>query len=565
MSGNNNLKAIQLLNQIQARTGITECEKNALIQVYNPFCDFEHKIVGWPSMQDTKSNVTKNDYTMTVGAPAGLDPGQTWDAHVCFTKQTNITSQLASASLANNTLYQSESIQSTGTFGGCSVMTKATINARPLNFTSTVLSSGLIQSIGPSISQDGSDPASDDMQKVHRAIAKGVEVRLAANNLTNQGSLVVWSQPETGLIDRISADVVGAVAPAAPIVGDVHHGVHDIVLGDDVPGTPSEALLLPNSKQWLAKQGVMMVGKLANWELKPQTMVSRKLFLRESRTPINLPLASSHTTVQSDFGCSTVLRPTESEALTEFTIDDTVDPPTLAFKEVVEEISVDDFNTSGAIFTGLDPAATLVINYCVYLESFPDTKSGTLVKLAQATEPYSALFPQMLSLMMRHMPVACVIADNKGGDWFFEGIQWLSNAISPALAMGGPVGKALSVASSAVSSWAGNKLKERKEAARDAAILADGWAPVNSGPARIGEFVNVGKPVTITSPSIQQIRARDRALNRAAARQAVVRPPGQGQSRRAQRRRALANPPMTPARAERRRRAQGKEIPQFFK
>lgn len=558
------MKAIQILNQIQARTGITECEKNALIQVYNPYCDFEHKIVGWPSMQDTKSNVTKNDYTATIGPPSGLDPGQTWDAHVCFTKQTNITSQLAQATLANNTLYQSETLQSTGTFGGLSVIRKATTLVRDLDFTTATLTAGNIISIGPSISQDGSDPASDDMQKVHRVIAKGAEVRLAANSLTNQGSVVVWSQPETGLIDRVSADVIGAVAPAVPSIEDVHHGVHDVVIGDDVPGTPSEALLLPNSKQWLAKQGVMMVGKLANWELRPQTMVSRKLFLRQTRLPVVLP-GTPPTTLESDFGCATVLRPTEDEMLTEYTIDDSATPPTLAFKEVVEQISVDDFNTSGAIFTGLDQAATLVINYCVYIESFPDAKSGTLVKLAQSTEPYSAMFPQMLSLMMRHMPVACVIADNKGGDWFFEGIQWLSNAISPALAMGGPVGKALSVASSAVSSWAGNKLKERKESAREAAILAEGWVPVNKAPARIGEFTNVGSPVQITSPSIQQIRARDRAVRRNERQAAVVRPPGQGQSRRAQRRRALANPPMTPARAERRRRARGKEVPQFFK
>lgn len=558
------MKAIQILNQIQARTGITECEKNALIQVYNPFCDFEHKIVGWPSMQDTKSNVTKNDYTATIGSPGGMDPGQTWDAHVCFTKQTNITSQLAQATLANNTLYQSETLQSTGTFGGLSVLRKPTILVRDLDFTTATLSAGNIISVGPSISQDGSDPASDDMQKVHRVIAKGAEVRLAANSLTNQGSVVVWSQPETGLIDRVSADVVGALAPAAPEVDDVHHGVHDVVIGDDVPGTPSEALLLPNSKQWLAKQGVMLVGKLANWELKPQTMVSRKLFLRQSRTPIVLP-GTPPSTLESDFGCATVFRPTEEEFVTQYTIDDTATPPTTAFKEVVQQISVDDFNTSGAIFTGLDQAATLVINYCVYIESFPDTKSGTLVKLAQSTEPYSAMFPQMLSLMMRHMPVACVIADNKGGDWFFEGIQWLSNAISPALAMGGPVGKALSVASTAVSSWAGNKLKERKESAREAAILAEGWVPVSKPQARIGEFTNVGMPVQITSPSIQQIRARDRALKRVERQVAVVRPPGQGQSRRAQRRRALANPPMTPARAERRKRARGKEIPQYFK
>jgi len=93
MSGNSNQKAINLLNQIQYKTGISDCEKNALIQVFDPYADFEHKVVGWPSLQETKSNVTKNDYTMTIAAPD--TEGGNWDCAIFMPKQTNVTSKLS--------------------------------------------------------------------------------------------------------------------------------------------------------------------------------------------------------------------------------------------------------------------------------------------------------------------------------------------------------------------------------------------------------------------------------------------------------------------------------------
>jgi len=563
MSGNSNQKAINLLNQIQYKTGISDCEKNALIQVFDPYADFEHKVVGWPSLQETKSNVTKNDYTMTIAAPD--TEGGNWDCAIFMPKQTNVTSKLTPAGIASGCLFNG-SQATTGEFGGCVALKKPSASGTPLNMTSWAITNGLVESIGPAISIDGSDPGSDDIQKVHRVIAKAAEVRLDANALSNQGSLVVWSQPETGIQDRTNLDDIRCAASyVEPLTSDRWIGNVDVILGDDIPGTPAAALLIPGSKQWLAKEGTMLVGKLGNWDIKPQTMMSRKVFFRESRTPFALTATGtpgSVTFVEGDFGVVTA-----SNEIFNFAIGEGI-APGAASKEIIDQVTIDDFNCSGVLFTGLDPSATLVVNFVVYIESFPDSQSGSLIRLAQPTEPYSPMFPQMVSHLMRHMPAGCRINENKSGDWFFEGMQWLAKAIQPALALGGPVGKTLSVAAGAVNTWAGTKLKERAEARKEEALLAEGWIPMPRKPTRfvnpsanvpgrlrVGEFVNEGQVVVSKAPTLDQIRARNKA----------VRPPGQGQSRRAVRRRTLQNPPMTPVRAEQKKRAANKRIPDFYK
>lgn len=533
MSGNSNLKAINLLNRIQVKTGISESEKNALIQVYNPFCDFDHEIVGWPSLQDTKSNVTKNDYTMTISAPEGTT--NTWDCHVVMSKQTNVTNLLAFSSLASGILFENSEVTTEGNFGGVSAMSQPT-SGSPLNFAASAFAGNSIQSIGPHASTNGLNIATDDIQKVHRVIAKAFEVRLDANALSDQGTVVTYSQPETGLLDRVAAPICFTTVPVAPPLNPAEQGVCDLVLGDDVPGTPADCLLLTGSKQWYAREGVMMVGKLANWEIKPQTLISRKLFLRGSKQTITLAFSDTDSsTVEGDVGVSTL-----NPNLYAVSTGTVAGVDCLSERQFIDQVSIDDFNLSGALFTGLSPSATLVVNFVVYIESFPDSTSATLVKLARATENYSPIFPQMVSQMMRHMPAAAVIADNKSGDWFFEGMQWLTDAIQPALAMGGPVGMALSAAAGAVNTWSGSKLKERQQARVDSATLAGLVAAQPQ--ARIGGNWPIdNRPVVVsTAPTIQQIRAADR--KKRAAPKPVVNPPGQGQSRRAVRKRALAAP-----------------------
>jgi len=76
------------------------------------------------------------------------------------------------------------------------------------------------------------------------------------------------------------------------------------------------------------------------------------------------------------------------------------------------------FHQCGAFVTGCTPSTSLVITARWIIEYFPTTDDADLLVLATPSADYDPRALELVSAVMREMPVGVVVRDNASGDWF---------------------------------------------------------------------------------------------------------------------------------------------------
>jgi hypothetical protein len=452
-----NYKALHGMNLIQAHTDLTETGKLGLIQIINPFADFQMAKMGYYDSCESSSIVKRLNYSTAITVPASVASGANWDAHIFTTPFLNVTQPLVTAILAGGNI-----LSTTGdvnkNLGGVTVMTAPAgglknITACVPDLNMTLNGNGL----NPVVQINNTTPS--DLDDCVRLIGMGFEVHNVTNKLSAQGTCTVWREAnilrnDTRVVNQGTVSAGTIYAPTA--INDV--GAHQIVSMMDIPYGTQQALLLQGSQQWEAIEGCMVVPTLNDQAISPQKLSSCMPVVRAGITT-----ASGSGSGAGQTGVWTLKVEDAVIAQVSAEIDmniKTLVPASGQTRKQIDTLQhVTSFNSSGAMFTGLSYASVLQVNTIFYLEIFPSV-INPLVTLASPSPPYDPVAMTIYSNIMNKLPIGVKVADNADGDWFFETVQWATEFLKPAI-KNLPGGGILSTVSDMANKWAGDKLEER--------------------------------------------------------------------------------------------------------
>jgi len=471
---NANARALSLMDKIALRTGLSPAAELALIQLVNPFADFEAPKVGYFDTNESSSVVSCVRLSSTITVPSNVTASNNWDCHVFSTPFTNTsptaaTNVWASSISAGNLFVSTTGGPAGSNVGGVTVV--AGTAGAPLNLVnSSNAAVGLCTSAGlaPTLSQIAVGFGSGYLDGQCRVIGMGFEVHNTTAPLTVQGAVAVYRLPQTTCFDRQTAHFATTAAPLAP-ASATFGGDVTMATMYDVPGSVANVLLLNGSRQWEAKDGCMIVPTLADVSIPAQRLSNFAPVAVGPATSVNLAGIGGNT--QSGFSAATI--GTGSTTVT-YSVGSVVN----AFPGI-PLTHINNFNTGGAYFTGLSYTTTLVINTIYYIEFFPNPSNQALVVLANPSPPFSAIAMDLYPEMLRHLPVGVKVCDNADGDWFFEAVKSVGSFLAnPLTALGGPMGVAFGAAANVASTWADNKLKERNKQIGGNMVSAQAGKPV---------------------------------------------------------------------------------------
>jgi len=186
----------------------------------------------------------------------------------------------------------------------------------------------------------------------------------------------------------------------------------DTVEGSALPSTLADAMLLPGTVQWKAKEGAYVV----------PTLNSNELVAGPDQTVQIVRFDSSDSSATGVFTQAIGQIPTTSGVnFGAFTASGT---------------GLSDFNFGGAYFSGLSQSTTLTVNIIRYFERFPSIDFAQDLPLVVLATPSCRNDPQaqeLYSAVIRHMPVGVPQRFNGIGDWFKEAAQTARDMIAPVL------------------------------------------------------------------------------------------------------------------------------------
>jgi len=464
---NQNARALAVMDRISARTGLSEQGRNALLQLVNPFADFDIPRTGYFDTNESSSVVQCVKFSQSYGAPVGTPAGANWDCHIVSLPLINGPVPGGNMSLAGNTSGYTLFTASGNVYtaGGVTVM------AGPAGFPLTlqnIVVTGIAQptycdgtSLAPQLSQYTSVPGPNYLDGQCRVIGMGFEVHNTTAVLNIQGSVAVYRQPQPIWLDRSETKILGvATGTVTSPLTTTYNGSGSLQSFYDVPAGLSAAMLLNGTRQWEAKFGAMVIPTLNDMNIPVQSASTVVPFARGPPAAFTLTAISTAANIKSGY---LGVMPN---------VGGTVNPPpqnvgAAFFQSVALPYThYGNFNTGGAYFTGLSFTTTLTVNSIYYIERFPVPTDTALVVMANPSPPFSSVAMDLYPEMLRFLPPGCKVADNADGDWFFEAVKTVSDFLMPSLgALGAFVHPALGPAAigfgKAASSWADMKLKDR--------------------------------------------------------------------------------------------------------
>lgn len=464
------------MDKLQTTTGLTDTGRSALIQLANPFSDFEFTKAGYYDTDESSSIVQCIKYSAVVTAPAGLAAGATWDANIFNTPSMGSVGTVP-ALVGGGSIVSASGAPSGSRFGAVVINTGpagVALNVCDLAATATSVS------LGPTAAQTIIG-ATSFLDGTSRVIGLGFEVHNTTAEINKQGAVAVYRVPQTYLYDRQSRNYVLYVGPSTGATSTEFQGSIDTHSFNDVPSSLSEALLLSGTRQWEAKDGAMLVPTLVDDSIPVQR--------RSNILPVCVKSQVATTTFTNQAGQSFPVTPCNLPVASAINMTTPLNlrvmVPTIPDKYM-------NFNSSGAYFTGLSYETSLVVNLIMYIERFPSASELDLVVLANPSPPHDPVAKLLYSEMTRSMPIGVKVRDNASGDWFFELVSGVSKVLAPGLSLlGGPWGQLGAAGAAIAGNWADEKLKKKPQ------NTGSSWGPAPTAP----------KPKPKPSPQIPSKRA----------------------------------------------------------
>jgi len=378
---------------------LTDPGKEWVIGAFDPFHDRELDITGFPDALGSNSLCQVITQSLQISAPASIvTSGETWDCHVvdfpflgpggakagCFSWTTTLPNN---NNVVANTFFEGV-LNNNGSFGGLSVYTFASSDNNVDIFTGNVLSHANLT------------PAAADLTNPYRVVASGFEVYNTSPVLYQSGACAIYSQPVADYNVAPAATLVAQTTP--PAVGSA-----SVNLMDAPPSSVSEALRLPNSTQWEAKEGCYVINKLHKNDLPPHL------------GNWTAPMYYQNTPADGTMYGPGVLTSTWITGASPISIIQAID------------YNWTNFDQGGAIFTGLSPQSTLTINKRWIVEVFPTT-SNALANFAKPSPAYDPCSLKLYHELAYKAPGGVEVKYNGLGDWFMDGIKSVASVVGPA-------------------------------------------------------------------------------------------------------------------------------------
>jgi len=379
-------KAERSLANTCAKLGITEVGKRWLDLCLDPFKDLNMPTAGYPDSVTMPSVVQTLHDSYTISAPSSVTAGNNWDLNI-FVDQlyNNVALYQTSYDASQQTVYQGT--QGTTPYGrGGLVMRSGPVGGQ-LGIQTTTFGASLKQDI----------LGEGDV----RLIGIGLEIHNTTQELKKQGSLICYRIPDAPVSNLVLNQLIDlGVTPCIPLA---QHAVSLI----EVPTTATQAIDMPGSVQWEAKDGAYIVPILS--------------------APTNPPDTPE------------VLAPIELDELTGqnyYPKMSTIGAGRMVYLPNPTANMVHGFSPSGCFMSGLSYETTLTVNLTYYVEVFP--KKGSVLR--RSVQPAPGLDAKALDLyahIIAHMPLGVPVNDNFLGA-FISGIAAIARTVGGFLVSNGP-------------------------------------------------------------------------------------------------------------------------------
>lgn len=368
-------RAKQMLNSLLASKTITPDGLNWLTQATDPFHDTEIPPTGFPDADTSRSIVQNYTFTTQLTAPT---PGALWDAHITFVP----TSAIWGWTLPNDQ-YTRYVVNSGGTFSTLNnnIFLTGGYNAFGVPAGYDWVNGGLTT---PLLATGLGYPRSGSSGQF-RLVACGFEVVNTTPDLYRGGSVTVYRTPTSNTRRSYDTGVFQTIIPTTVLP----------------PSTQAEAQLYPASRTWGAEDGAYVVGTL-----------------NSSSNPFLAAQPNTASLVQQ-LSAAELVANTNVYAFLPGTVK------TAACAQPC--VTVLPYDNHGAIFTGLQPEATLQVTVRYYIERIPTSKQSDLLVLTRPPTPYDPVALEIYSRCMSMLPVGVRVADNPLGEWFNDIMDTLAN------------------------------------------------------------------------------------------------------------------------------------------
>lgn len=497
---NNNFRALKELRTTMRNAGMLPTSESAFIEIINPCADFEHYKGGFPSLNNSKTNVLRVPYKLNIGPPEGATGP--WDCNIFMPEIVNRLwpqqsdgdgSFLTSSLLAGGMLFQADASDSANSLGGltyilgpqgCGTLSVADQVTAPSLWPGTAIAQIMsCEGLCPDPIGDGGFKS---FPKTWRKIGSGCDIRLVANDLENEGTVTTYEIPEM-VQDVTVANAINITSFTTPS-GFKDLGSQKVRIVSDVPRTASVAITIPGSKYWDARDGVYMVSKMNSTENPFQEVKAQQIFVQDTK--------EGSTTIETEIltGPSGVSVNSGIPITTRFDVGGSAPLPTVQRSmDKQGDMLFAPFNTVGAYFEGLNQNASLEIEGVFWIECLPNPLQDlNMVLLAEPSAPYDPVFFTCLIDAIRNMPSATPVCNNESGKWFYDAVHWLTKAAKPIVKAVLPAawGNAAAGALSVANEWAGS----RQEAVKTRTDRKNESKPQKSLPSneksRIGLYTN---------------------------------------------------------------------------
>ncbi len=365
-------RAEQKLANVCASLGISMNGKFWLDHAVDPFKDLVKPHPGYIDKTSNPSVVESVKKSVVVSAPGAVN----WDCEIFIDQVLN------QVNLRSTTSPLPHTFQSTGQ--GATSYQRGGLVVRKAN-------------TGTSLDITTADSASCiDIETAHwteadcRVIAIGVEVHDTTQELKKQGTVVVWR------VDQPTEQPATTVCITDTATACIPSSTTSIFLANP-PSTLAEALDIVGSLQWEAKEGVYVVPTQ----------------IQDTNPPLGLRECACVVTDNAIIYYPPISNTGAANA-----------------KSVASRTVPSAWALSGAYFSGLDPAATLTVNFNYLIERFP-TKSSSVRRLCYPSPEYDPVAMQLYSQIARSMSVGVPVGENGLGDW----IAGIANLAAGALSL----------------------------------------------------------------------------------------------------------------------------------
>lgn len=400
---------------------ITHDSRLWLETAIDPFHDSAMEVSGQPSYDQQNSICQVIKVSKTFSAPTA---GRSFDLHVCSLPTDTTTflpttdTPLRLVQRFGNNFAGATSTQISGTLGMITVAAVDRVPALGTNESqffpdaSGLANSVIYTGISPcatvtSPAGGGSVVASTSFcNGLHRFVAAGFEI--AVNTpLLYRGGLATCYQQATrsqqfyaNALDTFNG---GVAVPYA-----------DVVLSRAPPARASDALLLPDSRQWDASLGAYCV-LTQNGQDNPFVQPTSVLRVFDGKDVLNVSDATGPIPVSGIASFQRAANPLQLDAVLPYL-----------------NSSSTPFSTKGVILSRLHPDSVITVTCRFVMERVPTISETDLVVMARLSPAYDEMAWRYYSEAVRRMPPGVPLDENFTGQWFRNVAKTMANAAKKA-------------------------------------------------------------------------------------------------------------------------------------